>query len=261
MGPRGKSYWLCECECGGKAVVQKGNLISGSVSSCGCIKRERQNIIGKRFGRLTVVDFDHIDTFGNPYLVCECDCGNTVIVRRGNLSHGTTTSCGCYHWERLRDSHTTHGLSNDRLYGIWRHMRSRCENINDDRYYRYGARGIQVCDDWQDFEKFYNWAISSGYEPDLTIDRINNDDGYYPDNCRWANSITQANNKNNNCLVTYNGHTHTIAEWARMFELKYDILWKRIKQNNMRDFEEYFGCIDLNYTVVRCEMGDESVNE
>lgn len=120
-------------------------------------------------------------------------------------------------------------------------MKQRCTNERSDTYHSYGGRGIHVCDEWLDFENFRDWAFDSGYEPGLTIDRINNNDGYYPGNCRWADRRTQANNRRTNRFVTYGGDTHTIAEWARLFEISYQKLLGRVNRGDMRDFEEYFG--------------------
>ena len=236
------SCWLCECDCGNQVVISRHNLVSGNTKSCGCRKHgpERENIIGKRFGRLTVVDFDHNDVHRNSYWLCECDCGNKTIVTRGSLISGNTTSCGCYNKERVRESTTTHGLSGTPLYKAWRDMRTRCENINNAAYHRYGGRGIDICDDWKKFENFRDWATDSGYDKHLTLDRIDNDDGYYPENCRWVDWQTQGNNRSTNRIVEYAGYRHTIAEWVRILGVNDVTLRNRIERNDFRDFERYF---------------------
>lgn len=171
---------------------------------------------------------------------CECDCGNETIVTRDRLLRGITRSCGYYHRDRTIESNTTHGLRHTKIYGVWDAMIRRCENKNNQRYHRYGDRGIMVCDEWHRFENFYDWAMCNGYEDGLTLDRKNNDDGYYPENCRWVDNITQQNNRGNNHYITYNGVTHSRAEWSRILDVNYETLRHRLSRGNMRDFEEYF---------------------
>jgi hypothetical protein len=234
--------WICECDCGNRIVASRNSLVGGNTRSCGCRKHgpERENLIGKRFGRLTVIDFDHSDTHRNSYWLCECDCGNKSIVTRGGLTSGNTTSCGCYNKDRVRESTTTHGLSRSPLYKAWRDMRSRCENTNATHYHRYGGRGIEVCDEWKNFENFRDWAEVSGYDSKLTIDRINNNGSYSPDNCRWADRHAQGNNRSTNHIIEYNGQAHNIMEWTKILGVNYSTLWGRLKRNDMRDFESYF---------------------
>lgn len=236
------SCWLCECDCGKRVVVPRHSLISGGTRSCGCRKHgpEREDITGRRFGRLTVISFDHDDPHRNSYWLCECDCGNKTVVTRGGLTSGNTTSCGCYNRERVSESTRTHGLSRTPLYKVWRDMRTRCENENNIAYHRYGGRGIEVCDEWKKFDNFKDWALDAGYNKGLTIDRVDNNSGYTPTNCRWVDWDTQGNNRSTNHIVEYNGHRHNIMEWAKILGVNYSTLWGRIKRNDMRDFEKYF---------------------
>lgn len=235
----GQSEWLCECDCGNQTIVKGGNLRNGHTTSCGCRKFDRfsEDITGKRFGRLKVLSFDHMESHGRSYWLCKCDCGNEIIVRRDQLLSGHTKSCGCYALDKTRERATVHGLCNTRLYGIWRAMRYRCRSKN---YERYGGRGVKVCDEWENFETFYKWAMNNGYEDGLSIDRRDNDGDYCPNNCRWVDDTTQANNKSTNRMVEYNGISHTISEWSRIFGIHRETLSYRIKHGNMRDFEEYF---------------------
>lgn len=208
---------------------------------------QRDNLIGKRFGRLTVIDFAGLDKCGHAQWLCECDCGNRVVKLGTNLKRGLTTSCGCRRTEVTRECKTTHGMCGARLYTTWRNMIRRCEDPNDKLYHRYGGRGIHVCNEWYNFENFLDWALNSGYEPDLTIDRMDNDEDYCPKNCRWANRITQGNNTSTNRHITYNGETHTIAEWARLLGITYNSLYHRIEREDFRDFELYFGLFRADY--------------
>ena len=200
------------------------------------------SIIGKRFGRLVVIDLDHVTSNHNTYWRCQCDCGNETVVYRGCLASGDVISCGCYRYEHRHEYGRKHGLTGHPLYIVWSGMVQRCANPNSKNYYRYGGRGIRVCDEWRyNFESFYNWAIDNGYSPGLTLDREDNEDGYYPENCRWVSRRTQQNNTRRNHLVTYNGETHSIAEWSRILGVNHESLRYRILHDNMRDFEHHFG--------------------
>jgi len=174
-------------------------------------------IIGKKYGRLTV-----IEEISPRYCLCECECGNEKTVRRDHLLSGATKSCGCLLRETTRKINYKHGLSStpdhrSRLYKTWDSMKQRCYNPNDKSYSRYGARGITICEAWlNDFVAFSEWAMANGYSDNLTIDRIDVNGNYEPSNCRWADSIIQANNKRNNTKITYNSVTHTLAEWSRL---------------------------------------------
>ena len=200
------------------------------------------SIVGKRFGYLVVIELDHINPIRkNTWWKCQCDCGNTTIVYRGGLTSGDIISCGCYHKEHISEYGKKHGLSSDPLYTVWSGMIQRCTNQNASNYYRYGGRGIYVCDEWRhNFKSFYDWAIELGYSKGLTLDRINNEDGYYPDNCRWVDHQTQQNNTRNNHYITHNDETHSIAEWSRILNVNHETLRYRISKGNMVDFENYF---------------------
>ena len=200
-----------------------------------------RTLIGKKFGRLTVVDFDYTDKYGAYHWLCRCDCGenNLVSVRQWNLTSGDTQSCGCIQKERAREAGLRHGLSAHPLHHTWRAMRHRCNNEHDRYWDRYGGRGISVCDEWDNFENFYNWSINNGYERGLTIERKNNDGDYCPENCMWTDQITQANNRSTTRKIECAGETHSIMEWSKIFGIKYNTLYMRIRAGNMVDFEQY----------------------
>jgi len=122
-----------------------------------------------------------------------------------------------------------HYLRYTRLYRIWNHIKDRCLNPNSDAFKHYGARNISICSEWkQDISAFYKWAIENGYNDNLTIDRIDNNGNYEPNNCRWVDIKTQANNKRNNHLITYNNETHTLAEWGRITNINPITINKRL---------------------------------
>lgn len=125
-------------------------------------------------------------------------------------------------------NHYIHGKRKTRLYRIWTNMKTRCINPNDPHFERYGRRGITVCDEWKnDFKAFYDWSMSNGYADDLTIDRIDNNGNYEPSNCRWVTVKEQNQNKRNVILITYDGETHTVTEWARKLNLGHDTIRQR----------------------------------
>ena len=166
--------------------------------------------------------------------LCRCECGTERVVRELSLKQETSKSCGCLHKEiaseACRANMTTHGMSNTRLYAIYKHMCNRCYRPTDSRYSLYGGRGITVCDEWLDsFEAFYNWSIKNGYNDSLSIDRKDFNGSYTPDNCRWANDYEQSNNRSCNKNYTYKDETHTISEWAKIFDMPYKKLWKRLE--------------------------------
>lgn len=205
--------WECICECGETVHVSSVNLISGNSKSCGCSKSSYayksrlkngkvKDLKGIAFGELTAVKLSNKRSGTNPLWICLCSCGKEVEVIQENLINGHTKSCGCKSSRStIGERQTTHGKSNTRLYHIWRGMLARCYSISTEQYHNYGGRGIKVCDDWlKDFQNFYNWAILAGYDETApfgicTIDRIDVNGNYQPDNCRWVDMKVQACNK------------------------------------------------------------------
>ena len=200
-----------------------------------------EEYIGKKFGRLTIVEFSHkkqrYSSCGKKnghdfYYKCKCDCGNETISRIADLKNGKASSCGCYRVERTKEinkKYETAEFWNTKLYKIYAGIKSRCLNIRNKRYIDYGARGITICDEWKnDYSLFYNWAISKGYKDGLSIDRINNDGNYEPSNCRFVTSKIQNNNKRNNRYITYNGKTQTMKQWADELNINYRTLKSRL---------------------------------
>lgn len=200
-----------------------------------CRMAKRADLIGQRFGRLVVEEYAFTKE-NKAYWKCRCDCGNYTNIPTYSLRSGNTTSCGCYRMERLRDAKgETHSYSGEytskhrpRLYWTWLNMIRRCENPKAPDYYRYGALGISVCGEWHDLSTFLEWAYSHGWEEGLTLDRINNEGNYCPENCRWADKYTQCNNKRTNKFIEFKGEIKTVAEFSREFGIPVYNVYSRL---------------------------------
>ena len=183
--------------------------------------KEAHNLIGQNFGKLTVIERAGKDEWGKITWRCRCECGNEKIAPGNALERGYTKSCGC-----LREHH---GMTGGRLYQEWRDIKKRCYNHGSRNFKDYGGRGITVCTEWlNSFEAFRDWALANGYCDDLTIDRIDNNGPYCPENCRWLTMKEQGNNKRSNRVLTYRDKSQTMTQWAEELNISYDALKKRI---------------------------------
>lgn len=236
-GKKEKAY-RCICDCGNVVDVAAWAIASGHKTSCGHMK-EPSKIIGKRFGRLTVLRRVEDKHFPNgsyqTVLECLCDCGNKIKTTSGHLRSGHTLSCGCYCIDKTVEANTRHGYSKSRIYNVWCSMKERCYTDGCCSYKYYGGRGIKVCDEWKDFENFRKWAYDNGYDENAdrgqcTIDRIDVDGDYCPDNCRWVTVSEQAVNKRNNHYITINGVTQTLSHWCRIYDVSMQTVHKRLRR-------------------------------
>ena len=151
---------------------------------------------GEKFGKLTVLEKTDKRLNRNIIYKCKCECGNIVETTANRLTHCFIKSCGCLQKERASECNKTHGMSNTKIFMVWQDMIARCTRKTHHAYKYYGKRGIKVCNEWIDnFMSFYNWAINNGYQKGLTIDRINNDGNYEPNNCRWTTMYVQCHNR------------------------------------------------------------------
>lgn len=217
------------------------------------MKRVLHDLTGQRFGSLLVIGVD--ETSGRKTkFICQCDCGNIKSIRSDALIEGMTRSCGCLKKKQDKINLTanhSHKMSGTRIYRIWQGMKDRCYNLNDPRYHRYGGRGIEVCPEWKnDFAAFYKWAMENGYADCCTIDRMDNDKGYYPENCRWATIEQQCNNRSSCIYITIGNATKTLKQWCDVFGLNYRLVYARYKRNGFAGINELF-----------CKGGDENESD
>ena len=201
------------------------------------------DLTGRKFGKLTVIERveDHIQKSGVPKAMwkCQCECGCERIVYGQALRAGKIIDCGCGDFERRskisRESATTHGGSKSQLYRVWRAMKGRCQTQTDKGYKYYGARGIKVCHEWDEYEAFRIWAYENGYNPGLkrgvcTLDRIDVNGNYEPKNCRFVTQAVQCRNKTNNWMIEYDGRTLCITDWSKELGIKRITLRNRLKR-------------------------------
>lgn len=194
------------------------------------------DLTGQRFGRLIVIERCGSHN-GSALWRCKCDCGNEKTINGAQLRNGSTRSCGCLQHDIASANMTTHGATigrnRSRLYGVWAGMLTRTRNSNATNYDYYGGRGIKVCDEWLDFKNFRIWAESNGYDYNAkygkcTLDRIDDDGDYCPENCRWVDQTAQANNQRSNVNITYNGETHNLKQWSEILCINYSTLKSKI---------------------------------
>lgn len=189
------------------------------------MKTKAQDLIGKVFGKLTVLSIDGKRN-NKTQLLCQCSCGNTTHAYVAHLVQRRRNSCGCN-----QDGHPRHGLRHSREYSIWTDMRKRCSNPNSTSYHNYGAKGIAVCDRWTDFKNFYD---DMGPCPEgRSIDRIDGTKGYSPDNCRWATAQQQIENRAVQKMYTLNGETMTLPNWCKKLGINYSTMRNRLNRSKM----------------------------
>ena len=192
----------------------------------------RLKLEGRRFGRLVVLRFDKIHRFpsglGKSRWMCKCNCGKEISVLGSSLTSGNTTSCGCANVDAIRERNFKHGKTGTRTYLVWQAMLNRCRNPNVTMFYRYGGRGISVCERWIDFENFL--SDMGECPPRMSIERIDNDGNYEPQNCRWADRRTQARNTSSNRVIRFGGREMCLKAWADELQMDQASLSERIKR-------------------------------
>lgn len=206
-------------------------------------KSKVHDLTGQKFGLLTVIGLAETDT-RKTYWVCKCDCGNMKTVRSDSLLCGAIKSCGCIKRKQdevnLTKNHR-HKMSGTRIYSEWQGMKGRCYNKGNARYADWGGRGIEVCEQWRNsFESFYTWAMANGYQDHLTIDRIDNNGNYCPENCRWVGQQEQCRNRRSNINLTIGNSTRTLMEWCEIFQVDYTNVNARYHRNKNATIDYLF---------------------
>ena len=194
-------------------------------------KRKCREIIGIRFGRLVAIKNTERRN-GSSYVKCRCDCGVEIIKRRAHLISGNTKSCGCLakeiHSKRMKVKQTKHGLYGTSIQAIWNGMIQRCNNPKNTGYHYYGGRGVRVCDRWLILENFFD---DMGHRAEgKSLDRIDNNGNYEPNNCRWATNAEQATNKRNTIRLNFYGTDLSLKEWSKILNIKHHTLQIRVSK-------------------------------
>lgn len=197
----------------------------------------KKDLTNKTFGRLFVIRKIGKDKSRQFLWECKCECGNLVVKSTNYLKNSVHPSCGCWGKEIKRDlmknKNKTHNYSKTRLYKEWKSMKDRCYRTTHPYYNYYGEKGIQVCEEWKNnFENFKEWSLNNGYQDNLTIDRIDNDKDYCPDNCRWATQKEQANNRTNNIYAYYQGKLLSLIEIVEITNKPYSTIYSYYRRRN-----------------------------
>ena len=246
----GGGEWFCKCDCGNYKLTTTSKLRAGDSRSCGCLyvpgHSTFKDLTGKQFGKLVALNVEGKNKGGNYLWRCRCVCGNEVIVSAGHLVSGHTASCGnAVHFKTYK-----HGMWDSRLHHILKGMKRRCYKKGDAAYRYYGARGIKVCDEWIDkedgYKNFINWALSSGYSEGLSIDRIDNNGDYTPENCRWASRTEQMRNTRGNVYFMLNGEKRCLQEVCNITGFKRHNYYPRVRANQNIKVEDLFKEIDFS---------------
>lgn len=222
--------WKCQCECG-NIIYKSARLLNEAKKNvkqinCGCLKSE--NLIGKVFGDLTVIK--SIKIKNRKMWLCVCKCGEKLTKSYSYLKQNNYICKKDRH--KIRKEINVFWLTRKKLMSVHHNMKCRCNDITNKNYKNYGGRGIRVCDEWKKFNTFYKWAMENGYKEGLSIDRIDNNGNYCPENCRWVDKYVQMNNKRDNILITYNNKTQSLRAWCRELQLPYRKTHKRYTMYN-----------------------------
>lgn len=245
--------WLVECvECGRTVYQSPSRVRNEAPVKCTCQfnygKYNSPEWAGQKHNYLTIKEY------ADGYFTCVCDCGRETRVKPTNLFDGKVKTCGnkdCEYFYSL--NYQADGLSSERLYGIWHGMKARCYNPSSTSYETYGGRGIGICQEWREnYKVFREWALSHGYADDLSIDRIDNDGGYHPENCRWITIAEQQTNKHPpytfarrgakkrkrklskmKHVWTINGETKSAIDWCAEYGLSVPMVMYRVKTKGM----------------------------
>ena len=238
----GNKSWLCKCDCGNEITVNGSLLRSGKKTNRGCAPKFNsgrfkkgdgiKDITGQRFGKLTVIRIDRVEN-KRSYWWVKCECGTIKSVRSDTLK--VITSCGCDKKKQdiinlgIIDNHE---LTNHPVYGIWSAMKNRCENPENRAYKDYGGRGIKICPEWHDIRNFAKWADETGFEAgkNLSIERIDVNGDYCPENCKWIDRRLQSRNRRNTVKLDIDGIIKPLTEWAEIYNIPKHTVYGRFEK-------------------------------
>ena len=219
-----RSVWLCKCDCGNECFSYYTEINKGTKKYCSSNCLCRNDLRYKQFGDLTVIGFERKSS--KRLWRCKCVCGKEKLYRTNQLTKNNITNCGC-----KRPILVKHGYYYHPLYKIWNGMKKRCYYKNSDSYKYYGARGIEVCNEWKSNpEVFIKWALQNGWKEGFSIERIDVDKNYEPSNVKWIPLSRQSRNKRNSHWISYNGETKCLADWCDQYNLDYRLVNTRLRR-------------------------------
>lgn len=234
--------YTCECLLCGKIFNRNIYAVKkNKFKNCGC-QNLQYDLTNKRFGKLTAIRPIGLDKHNEMQWECKCDCGNTYVAKSYALRNMKTTQCKDCSKKQIANSNRKYIVFSKRLHECYTNMKTRCKNKKQDTYNRYINRGITICEEWdKSYSNFQDWALDNGYQENLTIDRIDNNKGYSPDNCRWVTRTEQANNRRTSYYLYYDGEKDTVANWARRLKIPYYYIQYRIYKNKeLKDIVDEF---------------------
>lgn len=232
---KNRHSWECLCDCGNVVIKTESSIKSSKINVCNSRCRCLYDISGKRFSNLTVIDSVIKNNNGHKDRMwrCVCDCGKEVYAKKYELEKRHTTSCGCKRSERSRRVNTIHGHSKSKICIILRGMKQRCQNPKNKYYQNYGGRGISICEEWSNpidgVINFYNWAINNGYKDGYSIERIDVNDNYSPENCKWIPMSEQYANRTDTRYVSYKNETLPLFKMCEKYNVKYTTVLRRLQ--------------------------------
>lgn len=188
--------------------------------------------IGMKFGKLEVIKYLYTNEKRKTIYLCKCECGNLKEIKRNSLVSGHTKSCGCI----KKTGNLKHGQRNTKLYGTWLNIKDRCNNKNNSHFKYYGKKGIKMCDEWtNDFATFMKWALENGYVEGLSIERIDNNKGYNPNNCKWIAKEKQARNRSSTKFQIINEKKMSLIEISKKFNIKPSTIYARYRRGKRNE--------------------------
>lgn len=229
-----RNYCKAKCTWCGKEFTTQLRIVKKG-KGCQC-RYNNFELLNKKFGKLIITEIVDYRT-----IRCRCDCGNEKVFRKYNVLTGNSKNCGCEHYKSLLDRNFKHGKSRSRIYSTYLGMKGRCYNPNEYAYEWYGNKGIKLCDEWlgeNGFMNFYNWAILNGYNDSLSIERIDINKNYCPENCKWIPLSEQLLNTSKTIKIESNGNIISVKELSKKYNIPKNTIYSRIKKLNKKDLKD-----------------------